>query len=87
MSSRLLLFAVWACGLTACYSQAPDCKKYFECAEALSPGSSAYLDPTYGETGTCWTTNAAAADACALACKQALAKALENPNAPEQCRR
>lgn len=83
---RLVLGAVAALVLVGCGGQSAECKKYIECANALSAGSGDALNSTYGPQGTCWTTSAAAATACTDACKAALATASSGANAPAACK-
>jgi hypothetical protein len=65
-----LLLLLLACGGV---SPSAECKKYLECTEAVTPGSSTGYMSSYGLTGTCWSTNQGAADACTAACAQATA--------------
>ena len=82
---RLVLGAIAALSLVACGGQSAECKKYIECANALSAGSGDALNSTYGTSGTCWTTSAATAQACTDACKSALATAKSGTNPPSAC--
>ena len=83
---RFIVGAVAALALSACGGggQSETCKKYLACTEAVSAGSSASLKSSYGEGGTCWTTNQASADACTTACQSALdTLKAANPNQAE----
>ena len=51
--------------------QSQQCRSYIACYERTG-GAVGSLDSSYGPSGTCWTTSAAAAQACTNACGQAL---------------
>jgi hypothetical protein len=82
---RLVLAAVAALSLVACGGQSAECKKYIECANAVSAGTGDALASTYGPSGTCWTTTAATATACTDACKSALSSLKAATNPPAAC--
>lgn len=71
---KILFAGLVAVALTACGDgggQSDECKNYIACAEAVTPGTKASLENTYGEDGTCWSTTDLAADACTAACTTA----------------
>lgn len=75
-------------GLAACGPvQSPECAQYIECQTAVDEEAgtdTANLDETYGETGSCWTTTAEAAQACTDACVNAVeAQATAYPDIAE----
>lgn len=82
---RLVLGAVAALSLVACGGQSAECKKYIECANAVQAGSGDALASSYGPSGSCWTTSAAAATACTDACKAALSSLKAATNPPAAC--
>jgi hypothetical protein len=51
-------------------SQSPECASYLACVEAVTPGGSLAYQSSYGQTGTCWSTDQRAADACSATCTQ-----------------
>ena len=55
------------CTSGPCPQQSAQCKTYVACylATGGTPGS---LDSTYGPNGTCWTSSAAATEACTASC-------------------
>lgn len=53
-------------------SQSENCKKLIACSEALSPGTGASMEASYGPDGACWKSGDAAA-ACTTACDNAMA--------------
>ena len=50
-------------------NQSDECKQYLACQEAITPGSSVNF-ASYGETGSCWSTDLRSAEACTAACVQ-----------------
>jgi hypothetical protein len=54
-----------------CPAQTQPCKDYVNCF-VKTGGARATLDSTYGPMGTCWSTTAAAVQACNDACASAL---------------
>jgi hypothetical protein len=71
--------------LAGCRPQAPECKQYIDCANALNAGSGDNLKPRYGEQGTCWTSSDADAQNCTNACKSALTTVRNGANPPAAC--
>jgi hypothetical protein len=69
---RLVLlssFVVCSCNSSR---QSAECRRYLECTEAALPMSSGQYLSSYGEGGTCWSTDLASADQCTAACVQGL---------------
>lgn len=70
--ASLSVLALVACGPV----QSPECAQYIECQEAIDTdqGTSTAEDlhEAFGENGTCWSTNAEAAQSCTNACTTAL---------------
>ena len=64
---RLALLALVAAACNG-ISQSPECRRYLGCVDALNPGGSASYSSSYGEHGTCWSTDQASADLCSKAC-------------------
>ena len=73
MRKFVALFAVVGCfAFVGCTkSQSENCKKLIACSEALSPGTGAAMESSYGPSGACWKSGDAAA-ACTTACDSAL---------------
>jgi hypothetical protein len=65
--SVVLCLAGSGCGK----SQSENCKKLIACSEALSPGTGAAMETSYGASGNCWKSGDAAA-ACTSACDAAM---------------
>ena len=52
----VLLTVGIAVALTGCTkSQSENCKKLIACTEALTPGTGAAMESSYGASGACWT--------------------------------
>jgi hypothetical protein len=74
-------------GLTACGGQTPECKKYVDCANAVSEGAGDAVASRYGTDGTCWKASDQEAEACTRACKAAVQSVVDSdPNAPAACK-
>jgi hypothetical protein len=67
---RLVLLALLALGACNHIPQSPECAQYLACTEAITPGSSTQYVGSYGERGTCWSTDGKAARACTATCLQ-----------------
>lgn len=64
-------------GLVGCGPvQSPECAQYIQCQTDIDAeqgtSTAEQQEEAYGETGTCWSTNAEAAQACTAACVDAL---------------
>lgn len=72
LASLAALSALVACGPV----QAPECAQWIECQQAIDAESgtsvAADLEVAYGDTGTCWSTTAEAAQGCSNSCENAL---------------
>ena len=76
----VLLTVGIAVALTGCAkSQSENCKKLIACTEALTPGTGAAMESSYGASGACWK-NSDSADACTKACDQAMGALKAMPN-------
>lgn len=51
------------------WQQTSSCEDYLACLEAVSPAEAAEAEDTYGEDGSCWGEDDAAASACDQACE------------------
>ena len=89
MRKIVALFAVVGCfAFVGCTkSQSENCKKLIACSEALSPGTGAAMESSYGKDGACWKSGDAAT-ACTAACDQAIAgyKAMPNFATTDACK-
>ena len=74
MRKIVALFAVAGCFAFAGCSkpQSESCKKLIACSEALTPGTGATMETSYGKDGACWKNGDSAA-ACTAACDNAMA--------------
>ena len=74
MRKFVALMAVVSCfAFVGCTkSQSENCKKLIACSEALSPGTGAAMESSYGASGACWKNGDSAA-ACTTACDNAMA--------------
>ncbi len=72
VSALLSTVGLMGCGPV----QSPECAQYIECQTAIDAdqGTSTAdtLEDGFGETGTCWSTNAEAAQGCTASCVDAL---------------
>jgi len=66
---RWLVLAAFSCGCSGLV-QSDACRSYLACTEAVTPGSAAGYESSYGERGACWSTDVKSADQCTLACLQ-----------------
>jgi len=73
MRKIVALFAVVGCfAFSGCAkSQSESCKKLITCSEALSAGTGAAMEASYGPSGACWKSDMAAR-ACTTACDSAM---------------
>ncbi len=64
--------ALAALAASACngLSQSVECQRYLACVEVVMAGASAQYQGSYGERGTCWSTDQRSADQCTAACVQ-----------------
>jgi hypothetical protein len=67
---RLALLALALLGACNGIDQSPECAQYMACVEAISPGGSVAYESSYGERGTCWSTDGNSARRCTAACVQ-----------------
>jgi len=65
--------------------QSPECADMLACYAAFNAGSTSSLIDSYGASGTCWRSTAAAASACTDACRQTLTSLRSSPGAPSAC--
>jgi hypothetical protein len=78
MKKLAIIFAsLGVVGLAACGPvQSEQCAQYITCQAAVDEEANTTtadgLADTYGDGGTCWTSNAEVADACTTACESAL---------------
>lgn len=86
--TALLALSGLACALGGktqdAVDQDPACAAYLDCLTALDPGAVGVALESYGEDGTCWTSESAA-EACADACAQAIAAAHQVDPAEPAC--
>jgi hypothetical protein len=81
---RAALALVLLC-CASCGGQSIECKKYLDCANAVSDGAGDALASKFGAQGSCWSTSQEAADACTRTCKTAVADVVAAGGAPQAC--
>ena len=65
--AALAFFVLCACNGIP---QSEECAQYLTCVDAIMPGASSSFVGSYGENGTCWSTDRRSADNCTAACVQ-----------------